>query len=61
VLSTKLPLFIAIVVLLAGVLLLIVFRSLVIPVQAALMNLLRQPRLDRARGPAGWSPRPRRS
>ena len=40
VLSTKLPLFIAIVVLLAAVLLLIVFRSLVIPLQAALMNLL---------------------
>ncbi len=40
VLATKLPLFIAIVVLLAAVLLLVVFRSLVIPVQAALMNLL---------------------
>jgi RND superfamily putative drug exporter len=40
VLSTKLPLFIGIVVVLAGVLLLVVFRSLVIPVQAALMNLL---------------------
>ena len=40
VLASKLALFIAIVVLLAAVLLLIVFRSLVIPVQAAVMNLL---------------------
>jgi RND superfamily putative drug exporter len=40
VLSTKLPLFIGIVVLLSAILLLIVFRSLVIPVQAAVMNLL---------------------
>jgi putative drug exporter of the RND superfamily len=40
VLSSKLPLFIGIVVLLAAVLLLVVFRSLVIPIQAALMNLL---------------------
>ncbi len=40
VLASKLALFIAIVVLLAAVLLLVVFRSLVIPVQAALMNLL---------------------
>ena len=40
VLSAKLPLFIAVVVGLAAVLLLVVFRSLVIPVQAALMNLL---------------------
>jgi putative drug exporter of the RND superfamily len=40
VLSSKLPLFIAIVVALAAVLLMIVFRSLVIPVQAAVMNLL---------------------
>jgi RND superfamily putative drug exporter len=40
VLSSKLPLFIAVVVLLAALLLLVVFRSLVIPVQAALMNLL---------------------
>jgi putative drug exporter of the RND superfamily len=40
VLSAKLPLFIGIVVLLSALLLLIVFRSLVIPVQAALMNLL---------------------
>jgi RND superfamily putative drug exporter len=39
-LSSKLPLFIGIVVLLAGLLLLVVFRSAVIPVQAALMNLL---------------------
>jgi RND superfamily putative drug exporter len=40
VLGTKLPLFIAIVVLLSALLLLVVFRSLVIPLQAALMNLL---------------------
>jgi RND superfamily putative drug exporter len=40
VLSTKLPLFIAVVIALAALLLLLVFRSLVIPVQAALMNLL---------------------
>jgi RND superfamily putative drug exporter len=40
VLSTKLPVFIAIVVVLAALLLLVVFRSLVIPLQAALMNLL---------------------
>ena len=40
VLSSKLPLFIGIVVLLSALLLLVVFRSLVIPVQAALMNLL---------------------
>jgi RND superfamily putative drug exporter len=40
VLSSKLPLFIGIVVLLSALLLLIVFRSLVIPLQAALMNLL---------------------
>jgi putative drug exporter of the RND superfamily len=40
VLSNKLPLFIAVVVGLAALLLLVVFRSLVIPVQAAVMNLL---------------------
>ncbi len=40
VLASKLPLFIAVVVGLAALLLLVVFRSLVIPVQAALMNLL---------------------
>jgi RND superfamily putative drug exporter len=40
VLSGKLPLFIAVVVALSALLLLIVFRSLVIPVQAAVMNLL---------------------
>jgi RND superfamily putative drug exporter len=40
VLSSKLPLFIGIVVLLAAFLLMVVFRSVVIPVQAALMNLL---------------------
>jgi putative drug exporter of the RND superfamily len=40
VLSTKLPLFVGIVIALAALLLLVVFRSLVIPVQAAAMNLL---------------------
>jgi RND superfamily putative drug exporter len=40
VLSDKLPLFIAIVVALSALLLLVVFRSLLIPLQAALMNLL---------------------
>ena len=40
VLSTKLPVFIGVVIGLAALLLLLVFRSLVIPVQAALMNLL---------------------
>jgi RND superfamily putative drug exporter len=40
VLSNKLPLFIAVVVGLAALLLLVVFRSLVIPLQAAVMNLL---------------------
>jgi RND superfamily putative drug exporter len=40
VLSSKLPLFVAVVVALAALLLVIVFRSLVIPVQAAVMNLL---------------------
>jgi putative drug exporter of the RND superfamily len=40
VLASKLPLFIGVVVALAALLLLIVFRSFVIPVQAALMNLL---------------------
>jgi RND superfamily putative drug exporter len=40
VLSNKLPLFVGIVVALSALLLLIVFRSLVIPVQAAFMNLL---------------------
>jgi RND superfamily putative drug exporter len=39
-LSSKLPLFIAVVVLLAALLLMVVFRSVVIPVQAAVMNLL---------------------
>jgi RND superfamily putative drug exporter len=38
--STKLPLFIAIVILLSALLLLVVFRSLLIPLQAAIMNLL---------------------
>ncbi len=40
VLGHKLPLFIGVVVLLSALLLLIVFRSLVIPIQAAVMNLL---------------------
>jgi putative drug exporter of the RND superfamily len=40
VLSAKLPLFIAIVVVLSALLLLVIFRSLVIPLQAAAMNLL---------------------
>jgi RND superfamily putative drug exporter len=40
VLSSKLLLFIGIVVLLSALLLLVIFRSLVIPVQAAVMNLL---------------------
>ena len=40
VLASKLPLFIAIVVALAALLLMVVFRSLMIPVQAAVMNLL---------------------
>jgi putative drug exporter of the RND superfamily len=40
VLSAKLPLFIAVVVLLSALLLMVVFRSLLIPLQAALMNLL---------------------
>jgi RND superfamily putative drug exporter len=40
VLSAKLPLFISIVVVLSALLLLVIFRSLLIPVQAAVMNLL---------------------
>jgi RND superfamily putative drug exporter len=40
VLASKLPLFIAVVVLLSALLLFVVFRSLVIPIQAAAMNLL---------------------
>jgi RND superfamily putative drug exporter len=40
VLGEKLPLFIGVVVLLSALLLMVVFRSLVIPLQAALMNLL---------------------
>jgi putative drug exporter of the RND superfamily len=40
VLASKLPLFIAIVVVLSALLLLVIFRSVVIPLQAALMNLL---------------------
>ncbi|MBV9607809.1 MAG: MMPL family transporter [Solirubrobacterales bacterium] len=40
VLASKLPLFIGIVVVLSALLLFVIFRSLVIPIQAALMNLL---------------------
>ena len=40
VVAGKLPLFIGVVVLLSALLLLVVFRSLVIPIKAALMNLL---------------------
>ena len=40
VLSNKLPVFIGVVILLSALLLLVVFRSLVVPLQAALMNLL---------------------
>jgi putative drug exporter of the RND superfamily len=40
ILSSKLPLFIAVVIALAALLLLVVFRSALIPVQAAIMNLL---------------------
>src|SRR6202007_3419827 len=40
VLSSKLPIFIAIVVVLSALLLFVMFRSLVIPLQAAAMNLL---------------------
>jgi RND superfamily putative drug exporter len=40
VLSGKLPLFIGLVVVLSALLLLVIFRSLVIPVQAAIMNLI---------------------
>jgi RND superfamily putative drug exporter len=40
VLSAKLPLFIAIVLILSAILLALVFRSLIVPLQAALMNLL---------------------
>jgi putative drug exporter of the RND superfamily len=40
VLASKLPLFIGIVVILSALLLFVIFRSLVIPIQAALMNLL---------------------
>jgi RND superfamily putative drug exporter len=40
VLTVKLPLFVAIVVVLSALLLLVIFRSVVIPLQAAVMNLL---------------------
>ncbi len=40
VLGAKLPLFIAVVILLAGLLLVVVFRSIAVPLQAAAMNLL---------------------
>ncbi|MGO9794045.1 MAG: MMPL family transporter [Solirubrobacteraceae bacterium] len=39
-LGSKLPLFFSIVILLSAILLFVIFRSLVIPIQAALMNLL---------------------
>ena len=39
-LASKLPLFIGLVVVLSALLLFVMFRSLVIPVQAAVMNLL---------------------
>ena len=47
VLGDKLPLFIGVVVLLSALLLMIVFRSLVIPLQAAVMNLLSHRRVAR--------------
>jgi RND superfamily putative drug exporter len=40
VLSSKLPLFIGVVVVLSALLLFVIFRSIVIPIQAAVMNLL---------------------
>jgi RND superfamily putative drug exporter len=40
VLSAKLPLFIAVVLILSAILLALVFRSLIVPLQAAVMNLL---------------------
>ncbi|MBV9915756.1 MAG: MMPL family transporter [Solirubrobacterales bacterium] len=40
VLSSKLPLFVGLVVVLSALLLFVIFRSIVIPIQAALMNLL---------------------
>jgi RND superfamily putative drug exporter len=40
VLASKLPLFFGLVILLSALLLLVIFRSIVIPIQAALMNLL---------------------
>ena len=40
VLSSKLPLFLGLVILLSALLLFVIFRSLVIPIQAAIMNLL---------------------
>jgi RND superfamily putative drug exporter len=40
VLASKLPLFIGVVILLSALLLLVVFRSLLVPLQAAIMNLL---------------------
>ena len=56
VLSSKLPLFIGIVVVLSALLLFVIFRSLLIPVQAAVMNLLSiggALGVDRARLPEG--------
>src|SRR5207249_8221610 len=40
VIASKLPVFIAVVVVLSALLLFVIFRSLVIPIQAGLMNLL---------------------
>ena len=60
VLASKLPLFFAIVILLSALLLLVIFRSLVIPLQAAIMNLLthrRRARRDRRRVPMGMAGR----
>ena len=59
VLSGKLPVFIAIVVVLAAVMLLVVFRSLVISLQAAVMNVLSigaaSGSLSPCSGTAGWA------
>ena len=62
-LGHKLPLFIGVVVLLSALLLLIVFRSLVIPLQAAVMNLLSigaVARRDRRDLPVGLAGQPDR-
>ena len=60
VLSRKLPLFIAVVVLLSALLLFVIFRSLVIPIQAALdepAQHRRRDRRDRRRVPVGLARR----